>query len=66
MKIIELVKKTFILVVLLIPTLLFPQDGLIINEEFPPNAQKLNLVFQTNEFLNVPIVLFNKTTTKQP
>jgi hypothetical protein len=64
MKIIELVKKTFILVVLLIPTLLFPQDGLIINEEFPPNAQKLNLVFQTNEFLNVPIVLFNKTTTK--
>lgn len=64
MKIIELVKKTFVLVVLLIPTLLFPQDGLIINEEFPPNAQKLNLVFQTNEFLNVPIVLFNKTTTK--
>ena len=57
-------KKLFVLVVLSIPTLIFAQDDLIINEEFPPNAQKLNLVFQTNEFLNVPIVLFNKTTTK--
>lgn len=62
--IIELLKKIFVLVVLLMPTMLFPQDGLVINEEFPPNAQKLNLVFQTNEFLNVPITLFNKTTTK--
>lgn len=64
MKNIKQIRKTLALVILLIPTLLFAQDGLIINEEFPPNAQKLNLVFQTNEFLNVPIVLFNKTTTK--
>ena len=64
MKNIEQVKKIIFFVILSIPTLLFPQDGLLLNEDFPPNAQKLNLIFQTNEFLNVPITLFNINTTK--
>lgn len=60
----EQVKKIIVFVILLIPTLILAQNDFIINEEIPPNAQKYNLNFQTNEFLNVPIVLFNKTTTK--
>ena len=66
MKIIALFKNSIVLITFLIPIILFPQNenGLILNEKFPNNMEKLGLIFHNQELLGVPITLFNKITTK--
>ena len=64
MKIIVLFKKTFVVVIALMPIFLFSQNDSIIQENLPDDVEKLSVIFQNQGLMNVPVTIFNKTTAK--
>lgn len=64
MKITAHFKNAFVSIILLFPSILIAQTGLILKEKLDVDAEKMDIIFQNQNLFNQPVYFLNKTTSK--